>query len=309
MSEQTEPLTVATTVTTVSKPPRGITRRGFLKRAALWGGLPALGGFYATQIEPFWTQHHEQSVSVPSLPPAFDGCRITQLTDLHAGRVPWAYLERVFHRVRANKPEYLVVTGDLTHHDPDAVDRVASLIGSIGVPTFVTLGNHDYGVYRGNDDPGDIGLADRTEAACTAAGCVVLRNASHPIDRVGQDGVAQRLWVVGMDDLWFGNFNPPLAFGTIPRGTPALVLSHNPDTAERIDWHKPGLTLAGHTHGGQVRIPGYGAPYLNTADREYDEGLFRLRNSHLYVSRGVGYIRRLRFDCRPEVPTFVLRRA
>ena len=70
--------------------------------------------------------------------------------------------------------------------------------------------------------------------------------------------------------------------------------------------HHPDLILSGHTHGGQIRVPIYGALRLNIAQTQYDMGHFQLPASQLYVSTGVGYIRRIRFNCRPEVPIFRL---
>src|SRR6185437_15002575 len=90
---------------------------------------------------------------------------------------------------------------------------------------------------------------------------------------------------------------------------PIIALSHNPDTAIELDSFGVQWTLSGHTHGGQVCVPGYGALILNVQNTEFQQGLIKLANSHLYVSRGVGYLKQVRMFCRPEVPTFVLSRA
>jgi predicted MPP superfamily phosphohydrolase len=170
---------------------------------------------------------------------------------------------------------------------------------------IVSFGNHEYGVERAEDEPFDPELPDKMESALTRWGCIVLRNGRTTIDR-GVNG--DRLWFVGLDDLWFGDFSPPRAFADVPRDEAVIALSHNPDTAEQVARHRPGLILAGHTHGGQVRLPGIGAIHLNTQNQKLDQGMFKLSSgSALYVSRGVGYIRRIRFYCRPEVPIFRLR--
>ncbi|HSV14758.1 MAG TPA: metallophosphoesterase [Tepidisphaeraceae bacterium] len=288
--------------------PRTISRRRLFKRFAAYAAVPVVGGVYATQIEPFWLDPHEVTIPVPGLPAAFQNYRIAHLSDLHAGRTPWTYLQRVVERVRALKPDAVAVSGDSIHHNVNWAEPTSRLLGSLvsnDVPVVVSFGNHEYGVERGDEDPDTPDLADRFAAALTQQGCTVLINGATAVGRRGQ-----QLWFVGMDDLWFGDFNPTKAFAAVPLGATTIALSHNPDTAEAVDHHRPGLILAGHTHGGQVRLPGFGALQLNTRNTQLDQGLFHLPlGSPLYVSRGVGYIERVRFYCRPELPVFRLLRA
>jgi predicted MPP superfamily phosphohydrolase len=289
-------------------PPQAISRRRLFKRLAVYAAAPVLVGAYATQIEPFWLDQHEVTIAVPGLPAPFHDYRIAHLSDLHAGRTPWAYLERVIERVKALKPDAVAVTGDSIHHNVNWVEPASRLLGSLAradVPVVVSFGNHEYGFERGDEEPATADLAERFDAALTRQGCAVLRNRATSIARNGE-----QLWFVGMDDLWFGDFDPGKAFAAVPAGATTIALSHNPDTAEDVDHHRPRLILAGHTHGGQVRLPGLGALQLNTRNTRLDQGLFQLPlGSPLYVSRGVGYIQRVRFCCRPEVPVFRLVRA
>ncbi len=202
------------------------------------------------------------------------------------------------------KPDLLAVTGDLVHHTQAWVQPVAKLLGDMKIPTIVSYGNHDYGVFRGDDETNDADLPEVMQAELIKNGCTVLRNQSTKIDH--PDG---RLWIVGLDDWWFGSFSPHKAFANVPQDEPVITFSHNPDTAEQLDRYQPHLILSGHTHGGQVRLPGIGALYLNTANHHYDQGMFQLKHSKLYVSRGIGFIRRIRFYCRPEIPIFTLKTA
>ncbi len=286
---------------------RRLTRRQLL---ALAGGLASLpvGGVYATQVEPFWPRLHELPVPVRDLPAAFAGFRVAHLSDTHAGRVPIGYLAGVVDRVRAMRPDAVLFTGDLTQHQSDAVKPMADLFARFvadGTPVYASFGNHDYGVDRGPDDPADPSLAPTIDAALTSAGCVVLHNRATPVVRG-----ADRLWVVGLEDYWFGKIDPAAAFAGVPTGQPRIALSHNPDTVPLLDPYAPDLILSGHTHGGQIRLPGYGAIHLNVRNPRHDWGLFPLAGGrHLYVSSGVGFIRRMRFNCRPEVPVLRLERA
>ncbi len=287
-----------------SPPAKTLSRRRLFKRFFVYGALPIVVGTYAFQIEPFWPEFHEITIPVANLPKSFEGFRIAQLTDLHAGRTPFSYLQKVIARVEQLKPDLVAVTGDLVHHNRGWIPDTSKLLATLSAPVVVSFGNHDYGIYRDNDETADNELPDILQTTLEQNNCLVLRNKSHAIEHA--DG---RLWLVGLDDIWFGQFNAPQAFKDVPADEPAIAMTHNPDTAERVDRHSPSLILSGHTHGGQVRLPFVGALYLNTTNRKLDQGYFKLRNSPLYVSRGVGYIHRVRFYCRPEIPIFRLTRA
>jgi predicted MPP superfamily phosphohydrolase len=282
-------------------PQEPFSRRQFFKRLAICATLPIAGGLYATQIEPFWPEFNEVTISIPNLPKSFEGFRIAQLSDLHAGRVPFSYIQKVAAQVQQLKPDLLAVTGDLVHHTRDWVTPIAQLLGNMKIPAIISYGNHDYGVFRGDDETADADLPEFMQAELTKNNCIVLRNASTRITRNNEN-----LTIVGLDDWWFGDFSPHKAFADVPTDEPTITFSHNPDTAEQLDRYHPALILSGHTHGGQVRLPGIGALYLNTANHHYDQGIFQLKHSQLYVSRGIGYIRKIRFYCRPEIPIFTL---
>ena len=281
-----------------------VSRRRFFKQLAAMATVPLAAGAYSREVEPFWPRIHEVPLRIAGLPPSFENFRIAQVTDMHAGRVPMNYLETVMQRIDALKPDLLAFTGDLIHHNSAWVDAVTQMLKIFSVPVIVSFGNHEFGVGRGPKDPYDPDLAENFQSTLNAAGYHVLRNASMPIEHA--DG---RLWLSGLDDLWFGEFNPTRAFRDVAPNEPVIAMSHNPDTAEMLAPFHPDLILSGHTHGGQIRLPFYGAIRLNVAQPQYDVGHFQLPNSQLYVSAGVGYILKVRFNCRPEVPIFRLMRA
>lgn len=279
-----------------------ISRRRVLQGLAAIGLAGAVTGLYSIGVEPFWPEFHEFEIPVPRMPKAFDGYRITQLTDLHAGdATPIAYLNRVIDRVNAGKPDLVVFTGDLTTHEMLWVDPACEVLSRLEAPLIASLGNHDY-----DTDCACIGIGTRMaeliEARLSAMGARLLRNASTPIAHRGE-----KLYIVGLDDMMTGWLDVDRAQRDVPAGATRVLLSHNPDAVPEIDRAEMGLVLAGHTHGGQVRIPGLGAPVLPIHLRQYDAGWFKLKHTQLYVSRGVGCLRRIRLFCRPEVPTFVLR--
>jgi predicted MPP superfamily phosphohydrolase len=178
------------------------------------------------------------------------------------------------------------------------------LLATIKAPVIVSFGNHDYAPGTARPKTWTI-LADPLQRALEARGIVVLRNAAVSTQR-GE----QRLWFVGLEDLYTTRFSPQLAFREVSRGEAIVALSHNPDSSAWLQNWGVGLILAGHTHGGQLRIPGLGAPILPLLRRQFEQGLFQLKHGcQMYVSRGVGFLLRARFCCRPELPVIVLRSA
>jgi predicted MPP superfamily phosphohydrolase len=284
-------------------PPPRQSRRHFLRNLTLGLSLPTAAGAYATQVEPFWPEFHELPMPVWNLPPAFEGLRIAHLSDLHVSNsVPVSYIRAVIAEVNRLRPDVCFVTGDLVTRHEGWIDEACEAVATIAAPTYVSLGNHDYGqlTYKGRV----IEVANEIQQRLTAAGQTVLRNTAVPLRR-GVD----RVWIMGLEDIWSGRFSPAQAFASIDASVPVIALSHNPDTAASLDSYGASWTLAGHTHGGQIRVPGYGALLLPVQDKRLQQGLHRFPRSNLYISRGVGFLLRARIFCRPEVPIFTMTRA
>jgi hypothetical protein len=122
-------------------------------------------------------------------------------------------------------------------------------------------------------------------------------------------GGAGAVELVGLDDYWSPHFDQETAFAGAaerPPVGPRLVLCHNPDAFREIKRRPFDLMLAGHTHGGQVRLPLLGAPFTPVEDRRFIAGLVAAEKRLVYVSRGLGYNRRVRFGVRPEIALLTL---
>ncbi|MCB0286269.1 MAG: phosphodiesterase, partial [Calditrichaeota bacterium] len=105
-------------------------------------------------------------------------------------------------------------------------------------------------------------------------------------------------------DWWAGEIDPPKAFAQLSpesHSAPKIVLSHNPDTKTHIQPFEWDLLLCGHTHGGQIRFPLIGAPFAPVRDKRFVEGLHRWENRWLHITRGIGNVRGIRINCRPEI--------
>jgi len=280
-----------------------LSRRRLLRRGVALGALGAAGlAGYAWRIEPIWWHAIHRALPVAHLPAALEGKTLVQVSDLHAGpRVDEGYLGGVMEAVGRFEPDLVVVTGDLVHYtrprDLEAGVRVLSRLAPPPLGTIAILGNHDYG-----RSWSDGGVANDLVAALDGLGIRVLRNEQHDVSG---------LQIVGMDDLWAGRFAPEKALDGLDPQRASLVLCHNPDAVDQPGWgdHR-GWILAGHTHGGQVKPPFLPPPLLPVENPRYTRGEVDAGGGRrLYINVGLGYLRRIRFNVRPEVTVFTLRRA
>ena len=279
----------------MGEPARGTqSRRAFLKKLGLAAAGIALGGTAVSlAVERHLVQVTRPRIRVPGLPPAFEGLRICQITDVHHG--PFLDLDQV-HRVVTlaleQSPDLFVLTGDLSHKEewsvPPVWDAMASLQAPLGV--WGVMGNHDWWH----------GIGASREGA-TRAKIGMLDNRAVLIEREGE-----RIWLAGVGDLWADEPDLRAALANVPADEPAILLTHNPDFADEMSDPRVKLMLAGHSHGGQINLPLFGPPAL-PCRRKYTSGLVRTGVSQVYVSRGIGMAAvPVRFNCRPELPVFEL---
>lgn len=276
-----------------------IDRREFLGRlgcAVAAAAVPGAVGY--SFVEPGWLRVDRKTIPLPSLPPAFDGLRICQLTDLHHG--PWVSLDHIGEAIDAANslhPDLIVLTGDYVHRDSQYIEPVwqemARLDASGGV--YAVLGNHDHW-----EDPS----LHTTRRMMQEAGIADLTNRGIPLSRSGQ-----QLTLAGVGDMWTDTQNLRRALQEVPRDGAAILLSHNPDYNEEITDRRVKLILAGHTHGGQICLPLFGAPVVpSDYGQRYAGGLVRQSSRILHISRGVGLaVLPVRFNCRPEINLLTLK--
>lgn len=234
----------------------------------------------------------EQEYRVRRLPPEWDGLSILHLSDLHfIGTVDRPYFEKVV-QIAAELPADLVVfTGDLLDRE-DLIDWLPSTLGRFKAPLgcHFVLGNHDS--YLKNT----VQIRSRLESL----GWRDAAGRSTVIEHRGR-----QLLVCGSERPWMGQ-QPDLR--AAPSDAFKLCLSHTPDN---IGWARRqgiDLMLAGHNHGGQVRLPVFGAVYSPSIyGAHFAAGAFWQKPTLLYVSRGISGKHPLRWNCLPELTRLVLR--
>lgn len=284
---------------------RTVNRRRFLQRSAGTLAAAAMGTVgYTWLIEPHWEQVIERDLPIANLPEALLGKTLVQLSDIHVGpKVDPGHLISAFARAASVRPDIVVITGDFLTYEHsrgdsqyDQLRAVLAHVPTGRLATFGILGNHDYG--RGWSE--DV-VAARVVSVVERLGVRVLRNESATI--AGLD-------VVGVDDLWARRANVPMALEQ-RTGSASIVLCHNPDALDVLPWNGyRGWILAGHTHGGQCKPPFLPPPILPIQNRRYAAGEVNLADGRrLYVNRGLGHLIRVRFNVRPEITRFTLRRA
>jgi predicted MPP superfamily phosphohydrolase len=273
-------------------------RREFLRATATTVAVAPFAaagyGRYVAQRDP---RVREVDVTIPDLHPDLAGLRLVQISDLHMSDfVPRREIRRAVEVANELRPHLTFITGDLitAAGDPldDCIDELSLLRSDAGV--FGCLGNHEIVA----------GAEDYTTARCARAGIPILRGTNKEL-RFGSG----RINLAGVN---YQRRGTPYLAGVqtlISPGSLNLLLSHNPDVfpiAARQGWD---LTLAGHTHGGQVTLE-YLHPALNPARfyTPYVYGLYRLGRNQVYVTSGVGTIGvPVRLNTEPEIVFMRLR--
>jgi predicted MPP superfamily phosphohydrolase len=266
------------------------------RRAALKGALAtAIGGLTgAVSYGVVYERHRlgvtEATMPFVGLPPAFDGLRVALLTDIHhSALVPADDVTRAVELALSTQPDMIVLGGDyVTYGDRNFVEPVAELLSPLRAPNgvFGILGNHD-------DDR-------EMPAALAKRGITVLKDQRTRVVIRGEaiELAGIRFWTRRAADI-----------AKVLKGAddPVLLLAHDPRRlTEAAALNVPGV-LSGHTHGGQVVLPGVGA--IARARFPVVEGLARREQSSIFVSRGIGTVYvPVRINCPPEVALVTLQR-
>ncbi len=279
----------------------------FLARRIAAPGLLAssLGGAYSV-YEAKRPLVSRVETSLRRLPAAFAGLTVAFLSDTHYGAgVPLSYLADVVDLTNSLGADVVALGGDYVQRRrglggrhrgwEEVIARGVGVLAGLRAPLgrFAVLGNHDH---QTNARLVRRALADHGFTDLTNTGVWLGRGDA-------------RLRVAGVDDVRTGKPRLGPALGDMGAGDACLLLAHNPDYVEQIRDGRVDLVLSGHTHGGQLYIPGFGAPVTSSRfGQKYRAGFVQGPSARVYVSRGIGTISLpIRFCCPPEIVLLTLR--
>ncbi|HYW20064.1 MAG TPA: metallophosphoesterase [Nodularia sp. (in: cyanobacteria)] len=262
------------------------------------------------------------TVKITGLPVSLEGKKLVQMSDFHYDgvRLSEEMLEQAIAVSNQLKPDLVLLTGDYVTTSPEPIHGLASRLKQLKSQAgiYAILGNHDI---RHRHSKTEI------TNTLTSIGINVLWNQiAYPFGK--------QFPLVGLADRYSKEFNPSAVMNQLDPDIPRIVLSHNPDTAELLQAWRVDLQLSGHTHGGQIIIPGIGPilvcykkilqhipkklryrlPFLRRnysfiRHWEWAQGLHQVGNNQLYVNRGLGTYLPGRLFCPPEVTEIILQKA
>lgn len=279
---------------------------------------------YGMAIEPrMMLDTEEWPGAVPGLPPAWEGATVAVASDFQLGL--WldntGTMGRAIEKIVARDPEIALLAGDFIYHAgpaPGATIRgimdVLRPLVEAEIPTYAVLGNHDWGLPKplGESEP-NREAARMLRDSLEAAGIVVLDNRAV---EARPPGGGDPLYIVGIASNYMELDDPVAAVADVPDGAARFVMMHNPSSFQEIPAGSAPLAVAGHTHGGQVRLPFTPQWSWLTFTRDdaihadgWIEEAIGEEGNRLYVTRGLGMsLIPLRINCPPELTYFTLRR-
>lgn len=270
-------------------------------------------------LEPYLIDTEEEVAEIPNLPAAWEGQRVALIADWQIGM--WmdntSTIRRIVKQLIEERPAIVLIAGDFIYDpgkDPsEEINKAVEIVRSLplaGIPTYAVLGNHDYAM-KNKHAPPDEKLAAKLHDALESVGVQVLQNEAVAI---GKTGGNTPIYLVGIGAHWSNNDKPKVALAPVPEGAPRLVMMHNPDSFEALPPNTAPLAVAGHTHGGQFRLPftpEWSWMTFTKEDEVHADGWIKgygQSGNRLYVNRGIGFsIVPMRLNCPPEVTVFTLR--
>lgn len=279
-------------------------------------------------IEPYLIDKQEEIATIPNLPPVWEGKKVAVISDFQVGI--WgdntSTIRRIVTQLVELRPTAVLITGDFIYEPGNTpsqeLSKVTYLVRPLseaGIPTYAVLGNHDYRL-RNSNQTSDDHLSTQVRQALEAAGVQVLKNEAvtlklpeNPLQTQAKTD-EKALYLVGIGSHRAQQDKPKVALAQVPDKAPRIVMMHNPNSFDALPPGTAPLAVAGHTHGGQIRLLPFAPVWTLLTYDEQDlvhvagwiENYGKPGN-HLYVNRGIGFSRvPIRINAPPEVTVFTL---
>ncbi|MCE5316404.1 MAG: UDP-2,3-diacylglucosamine diphosphatase LpxG [Parachlamydia sp.] len=292
-------------------------------------------GIWPRFIEPNMLITRHLRIEIPKLPKEIEGFTLLQFSDLHLhSQVSNRFIDKIIGKIQELRPDMILFTGDfLCFGELADKQRMQRFLTSLTAPfgCYAILGNHDYAQAVSFNDAGDYDTLSQKPSALlkglkrlfvslTPTGRITERARSVPLHQelvallkstpfellhnqtktVSVKGSA--LNVCGLGEYMLGRCDPATAFEGYNSAYPGVILAHNPDSVPRLMTYPGDLILSGHTHGGQINLPGIWKKYTIMENLAYAKGgLYPLGEKWLYVCRGVGSVLPFRLRSVPEL--------
>lgn len=274
-------------------------------------------------LEPYVIDVERHEASIPNLPSSWDGQQVAVIADLQVGM--WldntATVRRIVSRLVEQRPALVLIAGDFIYHPgEDGAAEIAEAVALVKplaeaqIPTYAVLGNHDYRMPT-EAAAKDEALAQALERALETAGIKVLHNEAVPLRPPDNTATPAPLYLLGVGAHVPREADPEAALAQVPGEAPRVVLMHHPESFKAFPAGSAPLAVAGHTHGGQFRVPFTPSwTWMSYAreDEVHADGWIQSygeARNRLYVNRGIGFsVAPLRLNCPPEITLFTLER-
>jgi Predicted phosphohydrolases len=201
-------------------------------------------------------------------------------------------IQQAIRQASTLQPDLALFAGDFVYSEAEAAYELSPILAQLNprLGSFAVFGNHDH-----------VKGAGTVQNALARSGIEMLNN---------RGIILSGFYLAGMDSMAAGSPDVRAAFAAHRGNTPTLVLAHEPDTIDYYSQRAPiDLQLSGHSHGGQIRLPGIGPVILPLWGRRYPRGLYQVNDSQLFTSQGIGTVDLpVRINCPPEIAEITLTR-
>lgn len=310
----------------------------------LWDAWCILSGIgiWPRYIEPRLLEISNYSLPIPHLPKECVGLKILHFSDLHWNSEFSPYLrKKLIRKINGIRPDLIVFTGDFlcrsTLENPEKLkETLGELKAKIGC--FAVLGNHDYARFVTVNECGDYDVEDFSPVSSIKKGFkrlfqpIFLTNhvtpeargieyhnelltllAETPFQLLNNETKkiycrGQWMNICGLEEFSLGKFNPEAAFKNYDVRFPGIILSHHPDSIPILKNFPGDIILSGHTHGGQVNLPGFSRRFIRIKHPEFKKGLKRIAEKWAYINRGISSVMNFRWFALPEITVLTLQR-